>query len=61
MGAAVYAVNLIGCPLLLEIALQVITGVIVYFGLAKLFNLERFNYIVTTIQNYKKNRASPPI
>jgi O-antigen/teichoic acid export membrane protein len=54
MGAAVYAVNLIGCPLLLEIALQVITGVIVYFGLAKLFNLERFNYIVTTIQNYKK-------
>lgn len=61
MGAAVYAVSLIGCPLLLEIALQVITGVIVYFGLAKLFHLERFNYIVKTIQDYKKNKAKAPI
>ena len=61
MGAAVYAISLIGCPLLLGIALQVITGVIVYFGLAKLFHLERFNYIVKTIQDYKKNKAKAPI
>ena len=58
MGAVVYAVSLIGCPLLLEIVLQIVCGTFVYFGLAWLFKLERFNYIIKTIQEYRKGRSN---
>ena len=58
MGAAVYAINFIGFPLLLEIALQIIAGFVVYFGLARLFHLERLDYIIKTVREYKQGKKN---
>jgi O-antigen/teichoic acid export membrane protein len=58
MGAVVYAINLIECPLLLQIFLQVFTGAITYFGLARLFKMERLDYLVKTVQEYRKRKKN---
>lgn len=58
MGAIVCAIDLIEIPLLLKIILQILTGIVVYFGLAKLFRFERFDYIIKTIQEYRKRRSN---
>lgn len=58
MGAVVYAINLIECPLLLQIFLQVFTGAITYFGLARLFKMERLDYLVKTLQEYRKRKKN---
>lgn len=58
MSVAVYAISIVECSLLLKIVLQILTGIVVYFSLAKLFRLERLNYIVETIQEYRKRRSN---
>ena len=61
MGGIIYAINLIECHLLLTIALQILIGPIIYFGLARIFKLERFDYIVKTIQEFRKKKSKAPV
>ena len=56
MGIAVYAISFLNYSLPLQMAMQIICGVFLYFGLAKLFKMERFNYLVKTILDYRKNK-----
>ena len=58
MGAVVYTINLIECPLLLQIFLQIFTGAITYFGLARLFKMERLDYLVKTVQEHRKRKKN---
>ena len=54
MGIAVYAIGTSDIPLLPQSFLQVITGILVYFSIAKLFRMERFDYLVKTVKEYRK-------
>lgn len=54
MGIAVYAIGTSDIPLLPQSILQVITGILVYFSIAKLFRMERFDYLVKTVKEYRK-------
>lgn len=46
MGAAVYAVFLLGLPTYFTLALQVLLGVVLYVLLSKLFHVESFDYML---------------
>ncbi len=46
MGAAVYAVFLLGLPTYLTLVLQVLLGVVLYVLLSKLFHVESFDYML---------------
>ena len=46
MGAAVYAVFLLGLPTYLTLVLQVLLGVVLYVLLSKLFQVESFDYML---------------
>jgi hypothetical protein len=57
MFFSVYAVGFLKLPLPLQMALQIICGVSIYFGLAKLFKMERFDYLIRTVQEYRKKKT----
>lgn len=54
MAVCVILVGLIPMNDVVKIFVQVITGAAVYFGLAKLFKLECFEYILDTVKNMRK-------
>ena len=58
MAAVVLLVGNLDINLMLKMVLQVITGVIVYAGLAKLFKLECFEYILNTAKGFLAKRSS---
>lgn len=49
MGSVVYGLKFIDIDTWQVLLLQITLGVIIYIGLAKLFKLESFNYLLTTI------------
>ena len=57
MFFSVYAVGFLKLPLPLQMALQIICGVSIYFELAKLFKMERFDYLIRTVQEYRKKKT----
>lgn len=50
MGVVVYSLKWLGLPFLGTLILQVCVGVVLYLGMAYIFKLECFNYLVTTIR-----------
>ncbi len=58
MAAVVLLVGNLDVNLILKIVLQIITGVIVYTGLAKLFKLECFEYILNTVKGFITKRRT---
>lgn len=58
MGLVVYALSFIGLQPWKQLALQVVTGVVVYIGLAKLFNIECFTYLLTSICELRQQRRN---
>ena len=57
MGSVVYIIKWIGMPEILTLTVQVLTGVTLYVGLAKVFRLECYTYLITTGKEFlKKNR-----
>lgn len=50
MLAIILPVTMLNIPSILQIVIQIIVGVIVYFGLAKLFRLECMTYIINTVK-----------
>ena len=51
MGLAVYTLNFLELSAFPLLILQILTGVIIYWSLAKLFKLESFSYIKTTVKD----------
>lgn len=49
MGGCVYCIQFIGLNDVLTLALQIVSGIIIYTLLSKLFKIESFNYILNTI------------
>lgn len=56
MGAVVYSFNYLNISVGLILVLQVVVGAIVYVGLAKVFKLESFDYLIATIREIAKSR-----
>jgi teichuronic acid exporter len=56
MGAVVYSLKWLGLSVLLTLIIQVFAGVILYVGLAWIFKLECFRYLLSTIKDIFKNR-----
>lgn len=57
MLVIVYAVEFLNLNNWLTLIIQIILGMVIYFGLAKLFKLECFNYILNTVTGiYKAKR-----
>lgn len=52
MGAAVYLINYIAINNVFKLIIQVVSGVIIYFGLSALFKLESFNYCLNMVKPY---------
>lgn len=52
MGILVYIVGLLNINIYVLILLQILLGIIVYIGLAKLFKLEAYIYVVRTIREF---------
>ncbi|MFJ8064762.1 lipopolysaccharide biosynthesis protein [Psychrobacillus sp. NPDC096426] len=48
MGAVVYSIQWIGMTAILTLIVQVLVGIVVYVGLAKVFRLESYTYLVKT-------------
>jgi len=48
MGSVVYSFKWLGLPVLIELIIQVCVGVILYVGMAWMFKLESFRYLVVT-------------
>ena len=57
MGIAVYAIGFLKISIALQMTIQIICGVSIYFGLAKLFKMERFDYLIRTVQEYRKKKT----
>ena len=56
MGVLVYLFNFIGLSSIITLIIQIIMGGIIYIGLAKLFKLDSFNYILDILKEFKKKK-----
>ena len=57
MGIVIYTITFIRLPTLLTLFLQVCIGIIIYLGMARLFRIESFVYLYSTISVFlSKNR-----
>lgn len=56
MGAIVYSLNFLSMPAWQILVFQVVSGSIIYIGLAKIFKIESFSYLIETIKQLIKAR-----
>lgn len=56
MGAAIYSFNYLIILDGIILVSQIILGIIIYIGLAKVFKLESLDYLIVTIKDIMKNR-----
>lgn len=56
MGGIVYSFSYLNVSVNLTLVLQVLVGAIVYIGLAKMFKIESFDYLVETMKQLIKSR-----
>ena len=49
MGAMIYPIHWLGLTAVLTVFLQIVAGIVVYVSLAKLFKIECFTYLLSTI------------
>lgn len=57
MGLVVFSIGELNCPLALSIPTQIISGVLVYIGLAKVLRFERLNYLIQTFQDFREKKT----
>ena len=48
MGAVVYSIKWLGLSIILTLTVQVLVGICMYFGMAWVFKLESFKYMLLT-------------
>lgn len=58
MGSIIYCIKWVGMSDLLTIGVQIITGIILYVGLAKIFKIECFRYLQITLKSQKTKTVS---
>ncbi|WP_341322792.1 lipopolysaccharide biosynthesis protein [Solibacillus sp. FSL H8-0523] len=58
MGAVIYTIHWIQMSAMLTLLAQVFVGVFIYIGLAALFRLECFSYLVVTLKELLRTRRS---
>lgn len=56
MGGIIYSIHWLGMHAIPTLLLQIILGVVVYVGLAKIFKLESYTYVLLTLKNYKRTK-----
>jgi O-antigen/teichoic acid export membrane protein len=56
MGTVVYSINFMGLDTWLTLLLQILVGTMLYFGLAYIFRLECFRYLLTTCKDILKSK-----
>ena len=56
MGACLYLFSLIGLHIYLSAAIQIVLGVVLYFGMAKLLHFECLDYLIETIKGFRHGR-----
>lgn len=61
MGATIYMIHWLQLSLLLTILAQVFAGIVLYIGLAALFRLECFSYLLLTAKELLKSKKSMKI
>jgi len=57
MGILVYLLSYISLKTYQLLMLQIIVGIVVYLGLAKLFKIESFKYLYKTVIDLIKKRS----
>lgn len=59
MGVVIYAIQFIGWNIYLTLCIQVVVGMAIYIGLAFIYNIECFTYILGIVKElYRRNRQS---
>ncbi|MGI6453738.1 MAG: polysaccharide biosynthesis C-terminal domain-containing protein [Syntrophomonadaceae bacterium] len=61
MGAVVYSLKWLGLSVLLTLIIQVFAGVILYVGLAWIFKLECFRYLLSTVKDIFLSRSGETV
>lgn len=61
MGVVIYTIHWLQMPAMLTIIAQVFVGAILYIGLAALFRLECFSYLLITIKELLRSKRSPQL
>jgi len=61
MGVIVYSVQLIGLVNWLTLLIQIPLGVLVYISLSKIFHIDSYNYMISTIKGLFKKRKKENI
>ncbi len=56
MGVIVYSINFLSLPALKLLVVQVGLGITIYLGLAKIFKIESFSYLIETVKQLLKSR-----
>ena len=56
MGAVVYSIQLLGLNDVLTLLIQVPVGAVIYIGCSKLFHVDSFEYLISTINNFLKKK-----
>ena len=57
MFLSVYSIGLLKLPIPVQMIIQITCGISIYFVLAKIFKMERFDYLVKTILEYRKKKT----
>ncbi|NMA49406.1 MAG: lipopolysaccharide biosynthesis protein [Tissierellia bacterium] len=57
MGGIVYLLNFINAAAWKILVLQIVTGIVIYIGLARLFKIESYYYLITTIKQFFKSKG----
>ena len=61
MGAVIYTIHWLHMPAIFTLLAQVFVGIVLYIGLAALFRLECFTYLLVTLKELLRNRRSMPL
>jgi len=61
MGAIVYSINFLSMPAWQILVFQVVSGSIIYLVLAKIFKIESFSYLVSTVKLLLKSRKEASV
>lgn len=57
MGALLYAFGTLELPVYLTFILEVLLGIVIYFGLAKLLHFECLDYLIQTVNDIRKKHG----
>lgn len=55
MGCIVFPLQFLPIPVIVCLVLQILTGIVVYVMFSKLFKIESFAYLLSTIKGFKRN------